>query len=312
MKIEEILKNANLTEAQVSELVTAIRTERDAEVAKIRSLHMKEITSLTESREEMIKNIVSDSAEKISVLEERVKTAPRRVSATISPECAIGIDLDAGGTLCFTVTSNDGVVELSKPDSEAIKAWFNSLQETINKTKEELKIEDMKDEGMNDEELEESLQAITPIIRKARRAAQNQSIFAAISESVAPLILNNSEILEESTKKIEEANVKLEEAKFELEKENVTLRAQLEEMNKKQYVHDRDAILEEMTKGLALTTKEAVKNIVYSSGNVTLEEMRNFVGMVIKTTKPIKEVEPANKMGGNPSSSKMSEYTKFL
>lgn len=73
-----------------------------------------------------------DKGEGDEELDEGVKATPRRVVAKKGEAQAVGIDLDQGGTLAFTVSTIDGsaAVELSKPDSDAVKAWFSSLQES--------------------------------------------------------------------------------------------------------------------------------------------------------------------------------------
>lgn len=65
------------------------------------------------------------------MINEAVKATPRRVVAKKGEAQAVGIDLDQGGSLAFTVSTIDGsaAIELSKPDSDAVKAWFSTLQE---------------------------------------------------------------------------------------------------------------------------------------------------------------------------------------
>ena len=94
-------------------------------------------------------------------LDEKVVVKPRRIVAT-NGTSAVGIDLDVGGTLAFTVTDPEGssLFELSRPDSEAVKDWFRMLQEASGEKKEDAADKDMP----SDDELEERVRVLERIV----------------------------------------------------------------------------------------------------------------------------------------------------
>ena len=226
-------------------------------------------------------------------LDEKVVVKPRRIVAT-NGASAVGIDLDVGGTLAFTVTDTEGssLFELSRPDSEAVKDWFRMLQEASGGKKEDSDGKDM----LSDEELEdrvrskvvaevnkmlaEALRPVTPLIRRARHHDELRSLVEGLQtafgkvlgEAIAPA--SPPAALQESA----EAAARLETSNKTLAEENLALRQQM--------------LFSERTAGMAQTTRERVQMVVEAARPATLQDFHDLLEVAIQSVKPAQESAP--------------------
>lgn len=226
-------------------------------------------------------------------LDEKVVVKPRRIVAS-NGASAVGIDLDVGGTLAFTVTDTEGssLFELSRPDSEAVKDWFRMLQEASGEKKEASAGKDM----LSDEELEdrvrskvvaevnkmlaEALRPVTPLIRRARHHDELRSLVEGLQtafgkvlgEAIVPA--SPPAALQESA----EAAARLETSNKTLAEENLTLRQQM--------------LFSERTADMAQTTRERVQMVVEAARPSTLQDFHDLLEVAIQSVKPAQEPAP--------------------
>lgn len=231
-------------------------------------------------------------------LDEKVVVKPRRIVAT-NGNSAVGIDLDVGGTLAFTVTDPEGssLFELSRPDSEAVKDWFRMLQEASDE--KEPSDADADADTPSDEELEErvrhkvvaevnkllaeALRPVTPMVRRARRhddmrnlveglqAAFGKVFSEATAPATAPAALQESVEAASRLETLETTNKTLAE-------ENLTLRQQM--------------LFAERTAGMAQTTRERVQMVVEAAHPTTLQDFSDLLEVAILSVKPAQEPAP--------------------
>lgn len=226
-------------------------------------------------------------------LDEKVVVKPRRIVAT-NGASAVGIDLDVGGTLAFTVTDTEGssLFELSRPDSEAVKDWFRMLQEASGEKKEDSDGKDMpSDEELEDrvrskvvaevnKMLAEALRPVTPLIRRARHHDELRSLVEGLQtafgkvlgEAIVPA--SPPAALQESA----EAAARLETSNKTLAEENLTLRQQM--------------LFSERTAGMAQTTRERVQMVVEAARPSTLQDFYDLLEVAIQSVKPAQEPAP--------------------
>lgn len=227
-------------------------------------------------------------------LDEKVVVKPRRIVAT-NGNSAVGIDLDVGGTLAFTVTDPEGssLFELSRPDSEAVKDWFRMLQEASDEE------EPGDADTPSDEELEErvrhkvvaevnkllaeALRPVAPMVRRARRhddmrnlveglqAAFGKVFSEATAPATAPAALQESVEAASRLETLETTNKTLAE-------ENLTLRQQM--------------LFAERTAGMAQTTRERVQMVVEAAHPTTLQDFSDLLEVAILSVKPAQEPAP--------------------
>ena len=227
-------------------------------------------------------------------LDEKVVVKPRRIVAT-NGNSAVGIDLDVGGTLAFTVTDPEGssLFELSRPDSEAVKDWFRMLQEASDEE------EPGDADTPSDEELEErvrhkvvaevnkllaeALRPVAPMVRRARRhddmrnlveglqAAFGKVFSEATALATAPAALQESVEAASRLETLETTNKTLAE-------ENLTLRQQM--------------LFAERTAGMAQTTRERVQMVVEAAHPTTLQDFSDLLEVAILSVKPAQEPAP--------------------
>ena len=291
--IQEILSEANLSEDQINQIVSLVEEARVEERVKLREAHGKEIKSLVESKEDVIRNLMQESVTAKRALEERVTVKDKRISAYVGSNVAVGIDIDPGGTLAFTVTDGEGasVAELNKPDSDAIKSWFKSLSEAIEKAGEDAGIEpDGDEEGKEDKEqieervraevysevekmLSESLEPMLPMIRQARAYGKLTERFQAIAEAIAPSIIDTN-----STTLMNESRLEAEVRALQEERDLLIQESVQEKMK---------ASLAERTQDMAVTTRERVIELVESVKHTNLDEFNTFLEKAIEIVKPI-------------------------
>ena len=294
--IQEILSEANLSEDQINQIVGLVEEARVEERVKLREAHGKEIKSLVESKEDVIRNLMQESVTAKRALEERVTVKDKRISAYVGSNVAVGIDIDPGGTLAFTVTDGEGasVAELNKPDSDAIKSWFKSLSEAIEKAGKDAGIEPDGDEegkeGKEDKEqieervraevysevekmLSESLEPMLPMIRQARAYGKLTERFQAIAEAIAPSIIDTN-----STTLMNESRLEAEVRALQEERDLLIQESVQEKMK---------ASLAERTQDMAVTTRERVIELVESVKHTNLDEFNTFLEKAIEIVKPI-------------------------
>ena len=297
--IQEILSEANLSEDQINQIVSLVEEARVEERVKLREAHGKEIKSLVESKEDVIRNLMQESVtakRALEALEERVAVKDKRISAYVGSNVAVGIDIDPGGTLAFTVTDGEGasVAELNKPDSDAIKSWFKSLSEAIEKAGKDAGIEpDGDEEGKEDKEdkeqieervraevysevekvLSESLEPMLPMIRQARAYGKLTERFQAIAEAIAPSIIDTN-----STTLMNESRLEAEVRALQEERDLLIQESVQEKMK---------ASLAERTQDMAVTTRERVIELVESVKHTNLDEFNTFLEKAIEIVKPI-------------------------
>lgn len=226
-------------------------------------------------------------------LDEKVVVKPRRIVAT-NGTSAVGIDLDVGGTLAFTVTDTEGssLFELSRPDSEAVKDWFRMLQEAAGE-----KMAPAAKDTPSDEELEErvrpkvvaevnkmlaeALRPVTPLIRRARHHDELRSLVEGLQtafgkvlgEAIVP-VAPPAAALQESA----EAAARLETSNKTLAEENLALRQQM--------------LFSERTADMAQTTRERVQMVVEAARPSTLQDFYDLLEVAIQSVKPAQESAP--------------------
>lgn len=229
-------------------------------------------------------------------LDEKVVVKPRRIVAT-NGTSAVGIDLDVGGTLAFTVTDTEGssLFELSRPDSEAVKDWFRMLQEAAGE-----KMAPAAKDTPSDEELEErvrpkvvaevnkmlaeALRPVTPLIRRARHHDELRSLVEGLQtafgkvlgEAIVP-VAPPAAALQESAEAAARLET-LETSNKTLAEENLTLRQQM--------------LFSERTVDMAQTTRERVQMVVEAARPATLQDFSDLLEVAIQSVKPAQEPAP--------------------
>ena len=285
--IQEILAEANLSEDQVGQIAEMVEEARLDERQKLREVHVVEIQKLTESKDHAIKSLVHEAIGLNKKLDEKVIEKPKRISAMVTADIAVGIDLDNGGSLAFTVTDKSGsaVAELNKPDSDAIKAWFTNLSEAVKKKLKEGEDNDADDESEAemeerisrriyaevDAQLAEALEPLANKVRQARAYSMLREKFNVIAESVIPHLSasTSTELVAESV----QADTILA-----LEKERDALLAERREK-------EMQSLFEKRTAGMAVTTIEKVQNLVESANPASLQDYDDFLTVAIQTVK---------------------------
>ena len=354
--IDQVLAEANLSEAQIEQITAAVGDKLEA----VRNAHIEEVAAIEQSKDAVIGGLmrelveskrllteatqasvialsevlsIQDGALKASLvgteivveskdsggvsrrvtiplaeskelmgcalelpsqqqLDEKVVVKPRRIVAT-NGSSAVGIDLDVGGTLAFTVTDPEGssLFELSRPDSEAVKDWFRMLQEASDEKKEDAAGKDMPSDDELEERvrpkvvaevnkmLAEALRSVTPMVRRARRHDEMRSLVEGLQvafgkvlgEAIVPAALQESA---EATARLET----LETANKTLAEENLTLRQQM--------------LFSERTADMAQTTRERVQMVVEAARPTTLQDFSDLLEVAIQSVKPAQEPAP--------------------
>ncbi len=299
--IQEILAEANLSEDQVGQIAEMVEEARLDERQKLREVHVAEIQKLTESKDHAIKSLVHEAIGLNKKLDEKVIEKPKRISAMVTADIAVGIDLDNGGSLAFTVTDKSGsaVAELNKPDSDAIKAWFTNLSEAVKKKLKESDDGDADDEPGSkegedndaddeseaemeerisrriyaevDAQLAEALEPLANKVRQARAYSMLREKFNVIAESVIPH-LNGSTSTELVAESVQAYTI------LALEKERDALLAERREK-------EMQSLFEKRTTGMAVTTIEKVQTLVESAKPASLQDYDDFLTVAIQTVK---------------------------
>lgn len=367
-KLEDVLKDANLTEAQIDQIASIMGDRLSA----VRSAHIEEVTAIEQNKDQAIaglmrelvdKNrLLSEANEKLVAVQPPAKTEPGAVvTATLDEalgirdgnfkaalvgedlvfestdhagvarkvliplagttdlsECvldlptqqqldekvvtkarrivasngtsAVGIDLDADGTLAFTVTDAEGssLFELSRPDSEAVKGWFQTLQEAVDKAK--AATDDAKTDDQKADELEESIRAkvvgevntllaealrpYVPLMRRARDHERMTNLVESLQTAFGTVL---GQTVVDATSATQLAA--LEESNKSLEGEVLRLRQQ--------------AIFNERTAGMAQTTRERVQMIVEAAHPASIQDFTDLLEVAVTSIKPAQEPAPA-------------------
>lgn len=363
-KIEEVLAEANLSDAQIGQITTAVGDQ----LAAVRTAHIEEVASIEKSKDAVIGGLMRDlveskrlleeamakpvapttlveavsvrdgslsfsaagtelvfegkveggNARRVSIaiadsaelaecalalpvtLDEKVVTKPRRIVAT-NGNSAVGIDLDAGGTLAFTVTDPEGssLFELSRPDSEAVKDWFRMLQEAKAVPEKKPVKDNASDETPEELEervraklvvevnsmLAEALRPFAPMVRRAKDHEKMRHLVESLHTEFGKVL---GEVLmpatpAQLTESVEQAAraAAAEESNKNLAEENLALRTQM--------------LFVERTTGMAQTTRERVQMVVEAARPSTLQDYADLLEVAIQSVKPAPEAVPVQK-----------------
>lgn len=376
-KLEDVLKDANLTEAQVDQIASIMGDQ----LAAVRSAHIEEVTAIEQNKDQAIAGLMRELVDKNRLLteanekllaaqpaakaepgaivaatldeslgirdgnfkaalvgedlvfestdhggvtrkvliplagttdltecvlelptqqqlDEKVVTKPRRIVAS-NGTSAVGIDLDAGGTLAFTVTDAEGssLFELSRPDSEAVKSWFQTLQEAVDKAK--AATDDAKTDDQKAAELEESirtkvigevntllaeaLRPYVPLMRRARDHERMTNLVESLQTAFGTVLGQHAMDAAAATQLAESTAhaakiTALEESNKNLEGEVLQLRQQ--------------AIFNERTAGMAQTTRERVQMIVEAAHPASIQDFTDLLEVAVTSIKPAQEPAP--------------------
>lgn len=223
-------------------------------------------------------------AKKIGVetvyMAESVVAKPRRVTAKKGEGSAIGIDFDKGGTFAFTVTDEEGSssIELTKPDSAAVRNWFGSIQESTLTAPSGDIMEEARQAAMKEaaELLEAAMAEVAPRLREMRAYSEVKGRLERIQEALVTSGVFSAPLAESA----------LNESKVAVEQENAALRAEVAQFKEVALKAEYSSLFEAATKDLAVTTREKVTKLVEAAKPTSVKEYSELLEAAVQASKP--------------------------
>lgn len=283
--INEILVEANLTEAQVDQVAGIVQEAVAADRAKLREAHTAEIAKIEESRSNVVTALMKDLSEANKKLEE----ANKKVCEGDDPE------LDADGNPIVDEAKKKKVSESDDTDADDAPGATEGEDDDADDLEE-------KAFKLAADALEEALTRIHPMLKQARAYGQLKQSMVTVQESfqrvfgdVAPLPAAPAAVVQESTVVDQSAEVE-------------RLRAEVFDLR----CHE---IFNSLTSDLAESTKIRVSQLVDMAHSSTLQEYTELVEVAISHNKIISEQSkpaPAAILEERKVDNSMAKYLKVL
>lgn len=250
-------------------------------------------------------------AKKIGVetvyMAESVVVKPRRITAKKGEGAAVGIDVDTTGALAFTVTDEEGssMIELTKPDSAAVRKWFSTIQESVKPAVNADTMEEMRAEAIHEAAvlLEAAMADVAPRLREMRAYNEVKGRLERIQEALVSSGVFSAPLAESA----------LNESKAAVEQENAALRAEVAQFKEVALKGEFSSLFEAATKDLAQTTREKVSKLVEAAKPTSVKEYGELLEAAVQASKPAVNPQPASTVlaEAKPATA-MDKYVRML
>lgn len=238
---------------------------------------------------------------------ESVVVKPRRIVAKKGEGAAVGIDVDKGGTLAFTVTDEEGssMIELTKPDSDAVRKWFSTIQESVKPAVDADTMEEMRAEAIQEAAvlLEAAMADVAPRLREMRAYSEVKGRLERIQEALVTSGVFSAPLAESA----------LNESKAAVEQENAALRAEVAQFKEVALKGEFSSLFEAATKDLAQTTREKVSKLVEAAKPTSVKEYGELLEAAVQASKPAVNPQPSSTVlaEAKPATA-MDKYVRML